>query len=135
MKRIPLDQLRQAPGNLWHDALRIGVVVGGVDVEVPDDFPLNAPALIPSAPRAVVSALANRVLAVPESQWPFWAKAIARRRQPGDTGLGDTLERVLRRVAADQAAQVWERWAGKSCGCKNRQAWLNGKYKYPSPAA
>ena len=128
MKRIPVNQLRQS-GDLWPQAFAIGRLVDGVAVEVPDDFPLNPPAAIPAAHPAVARALAN-LLPVPEAQWPFWAKAIARRRQPGDTGVGDTLERFLRRLAADKAAQVWERWAGKSCGCKDRKAWMNGRYKY-----
>ena len=57
MKRIPLDQLRDAPGNAWHDALAAGRLVDGVAVELPDDFPLNARATIPAAPPAVQAAL------------------------------------------------------------------------------
>lgn len=57
MKRIPLDQLRQAPGNIWHHAFAVGKLVDGVAVEVPEDFPLDAPATIPFAAPALQSAL------------------------------------------------------------------------------
>lgn len=53
MKLIPLDQLRRAPGNLWHEAFAAGRLVDGVAVEVPDDFPWVAqpPRLLASSPR------------------------------------------------------------------------------------
>ena len=57
MKRIPLEQLRQATGNTWHDAFRVGKLVDGIAVEVPDDFPITAPAIIPAAPAAIQSTL------------------------------------------------------------------------------
>lgn len=57
MKRIPLDHLRQAGGNTWHDAFAVGRLVDGVAVEVPDDFLLDTPMVIPHAPAALQSVL------------------------------------------------------------------------------
>ena len=62
MKRIPLDQLRQSPDNLWHEAFAAGRLVDGVAVEVPDEFPHLAPAK-PVA--AVQPSLAPSPLAAP----------------------------------------------------------------------
>jgi hypothetical protein len=55
---------------------------------------------------------------------------VAKRRQTGEQGVGDTLARLLKGVAAGKASKVLERITGKSCGCRNRQAWLNQRYNY-----
>ncbi len=52
MKLIPISTLRSAAETnpkIWHDALHIGKVIGGMTIELPDDFPLDAPTA-PAAP-------------------------------------------------------------------------------------
>lgn len=65
------------------------------------------------------------------SPWPLLIRWIAKHRQPGDEGAGDTLERLLKKVGADRAAKAWERVAGRPCGCQDRKAWMNSRYPYP----
>ena len=63
---------------------------------------------------------------------PLWVRALAKRRQPGERGVGDTLARILAGVGAARAAKVYERLVGRTCGCADRQEWLNRRWPYVS---
>jgi len=69
-------------------------------------------------------------LAIPEAQWPFLVKWIAQRRQPGEIGVGDTVHRLFSQFGGNTLSEAYERLAGRPCGCKDRQAWLNQRYPY-----
>jgi hypothetical protein len=60
---------------------------------------------------------------------PLIIRGIARQRIPGDTGVGDTVERLLAKMGGDQFKWVMER-LGIKCGCEDRKAWLNRTYPY-----
>ncbi len=64
----------------------------------------------------------------PRSEWPAKIKLMAMAAEPSDKGVGDTVERVL----GSGAIKDWlkQALAGASCGCANRQAWLNERYPY-----
>ena len=68
---------------------------------------------------------------VARQPWPLWARVLAKRRETGDVGLGDTVARTLEHVWADNLALAWESLTGKSCGCQDRRQWLNRLYPYP----
>lgn len=72
---------------------------------------------------------------VPAAKWPAWAKKAAKSRQEGDTGVGDTLARVINlpsvgKVNADWIKRALKEKAGIDCGCDFRRAKYNQKYKY-----
>jgi hypothetical protein len=62
-----------------------------------------------------------------QSKWPRWARKLAEHAQPTDTGLGDTLHGLLKRVGGDQYKRLRRaiRWP---CRCSQRQATLNARY-------
>jgi hypothetical protein len=71
-----------------------------------------------------------RVRPVPAAEWPKWAKDIARDRHPTDTGIGDTVARII----GDSKSAAFKNWFQqnfrRSCSCAERQRWLNQKYPY-----
>jgi hypothetical protein len=77
-----------------------------------------------------ISAIKPTLSIRPMTQWPAWAKAIAEQRQPGDAGLGDTLVHLI----GDSRSEKFQAWFqekfGQSCGCSDRQAWLNRQFPY-----
>jgi hypothetical protein len=69
-------------------------------------------------------------LTKPPQPWPRWALAMADHRTPEDTGLGDTVARIIGPIGGD-LFQVWfHKVTGRNCRCKQRQAWLNRKYPF-----
>jgi hypothetical protein len=68
--------------------------------------------------------------AVPFNQWPKWAKDIATDRQLGDVGVGDTVVHII----GDTRLETFKNWftehLGGSCGCTERQTWLNQRFPY-----
>jgi hypothetical protein len=74
------------------------------------------------------------VTALPINQWPAWAKDLTADRQPGDVGIGDTVVHII----GDTRSEAFKTWfrekIGGSCGCTERQGWLNQRYSYPPPS-
>jgi hypothetical protein len=68
--------------------------------------------------------------ALQPDRWPQWAKELARSRQPQDRGIGDTVVHEI----GDTASAAFQEWFKKtfdqSCGCADRQAWLNRHFPY-----
>jgi hypothetical protein len=79
-----------------------------------------------------VAAPAIRVRQVPNEEWPKWAKDLAMDRQPLDNGIGDTVAHII----GDTKSAAFKNWFvkifGRTCGCTERQRWLNQKYPYSS---
>ena len=77
-----------------------------------------------------VAAPQNRIRPLPIDEWPQWAKDLAQDRQPEDKGLGDTIVHVI----GDTRSGKFKRWfkekLGPSCGCAERQRWLNQRFSY-----
>ena len=67
------------------------------------------------------------------SKWPLLARWIARHRQAGEIGAGDTLERLLRHRGGAAFKRATKR-LGINCGCgdsvSGRQGALNRAYPY-----
>jgi hypothetical protein len=51
------------------------------------------------------------------------------RKQTGDTGAGDTVERLLASVGGRKFKRLMK-WLGAPCGCEDRQKWLNEKWPW-----
>ena len=70
------------------------------------------------------------------SKWPLLARWIARHKQSGEIGIGDTLERLLRGVGGAAFKRITKRLRIE-CGCgdsnSGRQGALNRAFPYPFP--
>jgi hypothetical protein len=64
-----------------------------------------------------------------EKNRPRIVRFIESKRIESDRGVGDTLERLLASVGGRKYKRLMS-WLGASCGCEDRQAWLNKKYPY-----
>jgi len=95
---------------------------------------------LPSKPRAIGKAVATaaisiavgpaRVQLLPFESWPDWAKDLAHDRQPTDTGLGDTIVHLIGDTRSEKFKTWFHEKFGKSCGCTERQRWLNQRFPY-----
>jgi len=45
-------------------------------------------------------------------------------------GLGDTVQKIAKKIGADKIAKTYEKVTGKSCGCSKRQDTLNRVFPY-----
>lgn len=70
------------------------------------------------------------VSAIPYFCWPLWAKSIGNFRRQGETGIGDTVARIIGPENSEKFKTWYEMEFGKPCGCKGRQQRLNDMYPY-----
>jgi hypothetical protein len=68
----------------------------------------------------------------PKKTIPRWAEVLANQKKDGEKGVGDTLERIIKKTRMDALAHAYERLTHKDCGCKARKELLNNKYPYPN---
>lgn len=61
--------------------------------------------------------------------WPAWAKAIASQKRDGETGVGDTAERVIGPFGPLFKA-AFKKLFEKDCGCNARKELWNLQYPY-----
>jgi len=64
-----------------------------------------------------------------ERNRPRIVRFVESKRIDSDRGIGDTLERLLASVGGRKYKRLLS-WLGASCGCQNRQDWLNKKWPY-----
>lgn len=72
---------------------------------------------------------ANVPKPVPRAEWPLLARIVARLRDDTDIGIGDTIQRSLG-TAGEFYKHAYKSLTGKSCGCTDRQKYLNQLYAY-----
>ena len=65
----------------------------------------------------------------PPREWPAWAKSLRDQKQDGETGVGDTVFRILGQTG-ETFKEYFKRATGKDCGCTIRQANLNREFPY-----
>ena len=63
-------------------------------------------------------------------QWPLWARTIAKFRQSGEVGIGDTIKRVIGNDTSEGFKTWYKQTFNRSCGCCQRQGEMNSKYRY-----
>ena len=65
---------------------------------------------------------------VPREQWPLWAKALALASTDADSGIGDTVRRIIGNFASD-AFKTWHKVTfGRSCDCQARRERWNAQF-------
>lgn len=62
--------------------------------------------------------------------WPIWAMALTFFKADSDTGLGDTLARIVGPIGGDAYKAWYLETFGRPCGCEARQEDLNLRYPY-----
>ncbi len=116
-------------------------------------IPPDAPVIIPATVAVPLPTPRPRIEALPLSQWPRLARWVASLRRDGESGVGDTVHRLLAPTGAEAVAARWPKLAnragfiimrmlgpnidsavvhlmGKTCGCADRKAKLNATYRY-----
>jgi hypothetical protein len=86
-------------------------------------FHPQSSSLFPSAPQP-------RITPIPRSNWPLWTRTLEKFRHPEDRGLGDTLVHLIGDARSERFKKWFTRKFGKTCGCTERQRWLNHKFPY-----
>lgn len=83
--------------------------------------------------RGIISITPTKPRIEPQAKknWPGWALDIekSRKRQPSDTGVGDTLVHII----GDKFSAKFKaltKAMGINCGCTDRQSWLNARFPY-----
>ncbi len=81
-------------------------------------------------PAGTTTAIVRAPDLVPKDKWPSWAKAMALVKNAEDTGVGDTVARLIGPATSD----AFKRWHfvvfGRACGCAERQKLWNTTYPY-----
>lgn len=71
---------------------------------------------------------------VPAARWPAWAKKVAKSKRDGETGVGDTMARLIDKPSIGPFNAEWAKNKlkenGIDCGCDFRQKKYNAKYPY-----
>lgn len=68
--------------------------------------------------------------AIPYSEWPLWAKSIELLSIGADTGVGDTVARIVGAPVSDVFKSWYRQVFGCECGCATRQSDWNRIYPY-----
>ena len=84
-------------------------------------------------PRTFGTVMAQRAATIepiPRVEWPGWANLIAVVRSGSDTGIGDTVARVVGPVGGVKFKK-WHRLVfGRDCACEKRREQWNAQYPY-----
>jgi hypothetical protein len=64
------------------------------------------------------------------NEWPLWARLMAAQKQPGEVGVGDTIKRVIGNDRSEDFKAWYKNTFNRNCGCCQRQAQMNQKYRY-----
>ena len=78
----------------------------------------------------IIEPAPHRIPPTPSGQWPLWARAIEKFRHPADRGLGDTIVHLIGDTRSERFKKWFARKFGRTCGCTERQRWLNHKFPY-----
>jgi hypothetical protein len=71
-----------------------------------------------------------RVAHLELSEWPIWARVISKFRRQGNVGVGDTVVHLIGDERSKRFQTWFKRKVGRTCGCAERQQWLNLRYPY-----
>lgn len=71
-----------------------------------------------------------RISPMARSEWPLWARAVGKFRKSEDKGVGDTIVHLIGDVRSERFKMWFQRKFGRSCGCTDRQRWINQRFPY-----
>ncbi|HWD94100.1 MAG TPA: hypothetical protein VG938_17345 [Verrucomicrobiae bacterium] len=83
-----------------------------------------------SSAKVTVGIPVARITSLSRDQWPLWAHAVARFGRDSDVGLGDTIVHLIGGTRSERFKKWFGRKFGRSCGCVERQKWLNRRFPY-----
>ena len=87
--------------------------------------------------RIIVEKPRSHIEPVPRTKWPIWAIVAEQYSKlffPGDIGVGDTIVHMIGDARSERFKLWFQDRFGKSCGCTERQRWLNRRFPYQIPA-
>ena len=84
----------------------------------------------PAKKEITVTAGPPRIQSVPMDDWPSWTWLVMLARKPEDKGLGDTVVHLIGDARSARFKEWFQQKFGKTCGCTERQRWLNQKFPY-----
>lgn len=96
----------------WNISLAADMPVIYVKINIPSTFRSPVAPIVP----------------VPYAAWPAWANTTAAKRQPGETGVGDTKKRLY--GVSGEIYKAAMKLLGMPCGCAERQAEFNITFPY-----
>jgi len=85
----------------------------------------------PTPPSNAVDSNSRNKIETSIERWPLVVRGIARRRIGTDLGVGDTVERIIKRFGGDGFKWIMKR-LGIECGCEDRKSLLNKLFPYKS---
>ena len=73
----------------------------------------------------------SAIIAVPRSQWPWWACKWELDKGDEDHGVGDTVRREIGEESSKLFKAYYQQVTGQPCRCGFRQETWNRQYPYP----
>jgi hypothetical protein len=92
--------------------------------------PSIAPARVVNRPAASIP-----VKPIPRSEWPRPVRALAVLAKPGESGVGDTAQRLIGHMGGEAMKRLYVELVGRDCGCNARRERLNLLYPYSAQQA
>ena len=65
---------------------------------------------------------------LPQDQWPRWAKMVLPFATSADSGLGDTVERLIDKSNSENFQMLFKKFFNRPCGCSFRKDAWNRAY-------
>lgn len=121
---------KQRPAHYMQRMLELGQLRDGGQVAFsPRAYLVAVKEFSPERYESVLEAL-SPYLPQPRDKWPLWVRAIALLKKSTDSGVGDTVARVV----GDFGGDAFKSWHiatfGVSCSCDVRQESWNTLYSY-----
>ena len=66
----------------------------------------------------------------PPRVWPKWATELKSQSLPGETGVGDTAERIIGPLGGTGFKEFYLKATGSNCNCTVRREGLNREFPY-----
>lgn len=126
-----LQTLLQSHNHIRNNILTMGTLQPGnvyIDLPIDFDFQGNRPDEVTIPINEVKSHLVPFASIEPDYDWPIFLKPFKLLAKENDKGLGD----IVKHIIGDTNSEAFKKWykdnMGTTCGCHERQAWLNKKY-------
>ena len=94
------------------------------------EFPNGAPKPETANPATKPKPKQRKEIVWPSNVFGLVARTIKLMRTPEDSGVGDTIARVIGPIGGDAYKQWFLETFGKACGCTERQDQLNERFPY-----
>lgn len=135
--QLEIDARRRPPG--YAEAFKSRATMFPTHLEISLEAMAEVDAAFPvlptvrqgvSEPDRTVTATKPILEKWPRNPFGMFARGFKLLRTPADTGIGDTIARLVGPIGGDAYKQWFKDTFGKSCGCTERQQDLNERFPY-----